>query len=474
MQPKKRRISRILGKGRGAERGRKWDHLRSAEPVIVPRLPVPKQPQPQPQKPAPHTPSSRGTLEDGAGAGGFGGGRDAGAGSSTGGGASAFADLVTSIQESRRTGGGGGESSDAAARRPSEPRAQTSGSTTSSANSVRPGTSATAAERRSRATSSRGNVQSRRSNANGTSSAPHTANGSSMPRRPSTAAATDSPWREFVQSSVYGRVLGPAEESVIVDVATLDAMQPGFNKPLEWGPTAQHGGQHPRERAWRRQRYGGSGSGLAALTGNGNANGFLPYSTGLRSMSRRRARFYQRVWTLILRHPLVPLFFRLVVLVTSVVALAIAARLFELESGRPNGSSDGDGSDANQLGSSSAEKTQAIVAIAVDTVAIPYIGYMTWDEYTGKPLGLRSPTQKISLTLMDLFFIIFKAASTTLAFESLVYHQTTGGGLTLQLSRALASFMFVGLLSWTMNFTVNVFRLVEKLGGAADDPDGKH
>ncbi len=83
------------------------------------------------------------------------------------------------------------------------------------------------------------------------------------------------------------------------------------------------------------------------------------------------------------------------------------------------------------------------MAIVVDTVAIPYIGYMTWDEYTGKPLGLRPPTQKISLILMDLFFIIFKSVSTTLAFETLLYHPSVHADVN-RYSRALAAFLTVG------------------------------
>jgi hypothetical protein len=94
---------------------------------------------------------------------------------------------------------------------------------------------------------------------------------------------------------------------------------------------------------------------------------------------------------------------------------------------------------------------------------------MTWDEYTGKPLGLRPPTQKISLILMDLFFIIFKSISTTLAFEALVRHNTLANLLELRYSQALAAFQIVSLISWTLTFTVNVFRLVQRLGGGEED-----
>ncbi|KAL2137252.1 hypothetical protein VTI74DRAFT_6463 [Chaetomium olivicolor] len=224
--------------------------------------------------------------------------------------------------------------------------------------------------------------------------------------------ASGSPWRSFVLSSRYGRL--PDEEAQIVDPEELDRLQPGFNGPVE-------------------------------VPGINDTNGRKP---------TRTKRLYKRLWLVILRHPLVPLAFRLTILLTSIVALALAVRIFEIEH-RPDTPR-------------SSELTQAIVAIVIDTVAIPYIGYMTWDEYTGKPLGLRRANQKIALVLMDLFFIIFKSASTALAFEALVYHNL-GDRQTREYSRALAAFQIIGLISWSFTLSVNVFRLVQKLGGGDDD-----
>ncbi|KAK3293919.1 uncharacterized protein B0H64DRAFT_399042, partial [Chaetomium fimeti] len=224
-------------------------------------------------------------------------------------------------------------------------------------------------------------------------------------------ATPDSPWHSYVLSSRYGRL--PNEEAEIVDPEMLDKMQPDFNTPVEIR----------------------------------DVNG----TTG-RKQTRRKV-LYKRLWRIILRHPLVPLAFRLTVLLTSIVALAISARIVEIEHGEEN--------------DRSSELTQAIVAIVVDSVAIPYIGYMTWDEYTGKPLGLRAANQKIALVLMDLFFIIFKSASTALAFEALVYHNSADRQ-TRQYSQALAAFQMIGLIAWSFTLSVSVFRLVQKLGGGDD------
>ena len=220
-----------------------------------------------------------------------------------------------------------------------------------------------------------------------------------------------SPWRNFVRSSAYGHL--PNEESEVVGVDELDKLQPGFNNPVD-----------------------------------------VPRANDLkRSRSTRTAALYKRVWDAILKHPLVPLAFRLTVLVTSVIALALGIKILEAEQAKH---------------ARGAEWTQAVVAIVVDSMAIPYIGYMTWDEYTGKPLGLRKTTSKISLVLMDLFFIIFKSASTTLAFEALIYHNSSIK-VVERYSRALAAVQTIGLISWTMTLTVNVFRLVQRLGGSDED-----
>ncbi|CAJ2502118.1 Uu.00g049710.m01.CDS01 [Anthostomella pinea] len=225
-------------------------------------------------------------------------------------------------------------------------------------------------------------------------------------------------WRDFIQSSNYGR--NPDEEYEVVPQNILDQQMPGLNKPVR---TPLH-----------------------------------PLDSTKRS---RKKTWIMRFWNFVLRHPIAPLIFRLVVLITTIAALALAIKIFEREQD-------------NSI-SSKAEHSQALVAIVVDVVAIPYILYMTWDEYTGKPLGLRHPVQKVSLTLLDLVFIVFKSASTALAFEALVYHSggtnngtPTEDRVSFHLAQGLAGLMLVGLIAWILNFTISVFRLAEKLGGIDD------
>jgi len=105
------------------------------------------------------------------------------------------------------------------------------------------------------------------------------------------------------------------------------------------------------------------------------------------------------------------------------------------------------------------------MAIVVDVVAIPYILYLTWDEYTGKPLGLRSPKAKIRLVLLDLFFIIFESANLALAFGALTDHNgscmSAGKGynhIVCNRVKALCGILMVALISWSLTFSVSIFR----------------
>jgi hypothetical protein len=225
-------------------------------------------------------------------------------------------------------------------------------------------------------------------------------------------AETSTTWHDFAHSSAWGR--GGGENSQVIGYDELQKLQPTFGRPVDVMP-------NPLDQQ--------------------------------ASRGRRTLALSKRLWNAAMRHSLSPLLFRMTVLITSVCALGIAAEIFHLE---------------DAVDQASAERTQAIVAMVVDSVAVPYILYMLWDEYTGKPLGLRSAVSKISLILLDLFFIIFKSASTALAFESLIYHNVRGPDVRA-LAKALAAFMLVGLIAWIINLTVNIFRTVERLGGGDDD-----
>ncbi|KAI0396296.1 hypothetical protein F5Y17DRAFT_420333 [Xylariaceae sp. FL0594] len=233
-------------------------------------------------------------------------------------------------------------------------------------------------------------------------------------------------WRDFIHSSSYGR--DPNDRCEIVGQDMLSQLMPGLDQPVR-----------------------------------------TPlYPLDPKPSKSRKPAWFMRLGNFVLRHPIAPLVFRLIVLITTISALALTTVIYRREN------------DPKAAGARP-ETSQAIVAIAIDSVAIPYILYMVWDEYTGKPLGLRAPAQKISLTLLDLVFIVLKSASTALAFEALVYHSGDGQAQdpadraqelqSLDLARGLAALTLVGLIAWILNFTISIFRLAEKLGGIENAPD---
>jgi hypothetical protein len=147
-------------------------------------------------------------------------------------------------------------------------------------------------------------------------------------------------------------------------------------------------------------------------------------------------------------HALVPLFFRMIVLTTSTFALGLSCSIYHLTNT-----------------STFPQTPSTIMAIVVDVVAMPYIGYITWDEYTGKPLGLRSPKAKMRLVLLDLLFIVFESANLALALGSLADvagicedgYNGNDYGICGRV-RTLSAFLFIALVAWILTFNVSIFR----------------
>jgi len=158
---------------------------------------------------------------------------------------------------------------------------------------------------------------------------------------------------------------------------------------------------------------------------------------------------------MILRNPFIPLVFRLTTLIFAASALALGGSIHHI-------------SDLHKAVSNNAS---SMIAIVVDAIAIPYICGVTWDEYTGKPLGLRSAGAKLRIVLLDLFFIVFQSANLALAFQSL--SEATQGcgprdeGRFLEnlcdRAEALSAVLLIALLAWLLTFSVSVLRLVERV-----------
>ncbi|KAK2751534.1 hypothetical protein FQN55_000255 [Onygenales sp. PD_40] len=174
--------------------------------------------------------------------------------------------------------------------------------------------------------------------------------------------------------------------------------------------------------------------------------------------NQRRKRLIKRIQNKILRSPMVPLIIRLTVFIFCVIALALGGSIhyYEDKYEHPQGPS-------------------AEMAIVVDAVALAYLVYITYDEYTGKPLGLRPPKAKMRLIFLDLIFIVFASANLGMAFESLsdVTSSCQSGEVNKVLDprndticdrqKALASVLLIVLIAWLMTFAISVLRLVERV-----------
>ena len=167
---------------------------------------------------------------------------------------------------------------------------------------------------------------------------------------------------------------------------------------------------------------------------------------GLISKGRRRA-WWKRLQHTILRNPVVPLVLRTIVWIFSACALAIGARAYH---------------EYRFSSTAQVHSASPVMAIIVDGIALVYIIYITHDEYTGKPLGLRSARAKMRLIFLDLFFIVFDSANLSLAFEAIsdsnIPPSCILGLYVCNLQEALATVLLIALIAWMMTFSISVLR----------------
>ncbi|KAJ9621976.1 hypothetical protein H2203_006857 [Taxawa tesnikishii (nom. ined.)] len=177
-----------------------------------------------------------------------------------------------------------------------------------------------------------------------------------------------------------------------------------------------------------------------------------------------RKRAFGKAQRILLKNPFIPLVFRLIVLTFTLAALGLAGRVYHQSHAVQRTSPDG-----------CVQRASTYMALAVDSVAVPYIVYITWDEYFSKPLGLRSAAAKLALIFIDLYFIVFEASNLSLAFDALkdfrwacydeaparstcpnspnICHSQTG----------LTGVLVIALIAWLATFSISVLRVVERL-----------
>jgi len=287
------------------------------------------------------------------------------------------------------------------------------------------------------------------------------------------------PWVQSVEEDdlapVHSPPLSPANPSSAVVAHHHYSLSEPRSDITSWSPDAGHRPQqsrwtsfakanaYPREHyagekvdpQWLDQNWGDYSKAWLADHGNEDSE---DRNSAYHAFRMKRKVWYKRMQFTLLRNPFIPLLFRLIIFFFAAIALALGSSIFHLTR-------------KNRL----VQGPSAEMAIIVDAIAMIYILYITYDEYRGKPLGLRSARAKLRIVLLDLFFIVFESANLSLAFQSLSYPgegcsavdegkagSSTSTGIC-ERQESLASVLLVALIAWLMTFSVSILRLVERV-----------
>ena len=236
-----------------------------------------------------------------------------------------------------------------------------------------------------------------------------------MPRAQTHEAASQ--WRAFANASAYPAV--SSDGGVTVDQEWLIENGPDYSRP--WLADAE----------------------------NEDAD-----KEGIQFWKSKRKVWWIRAQSTILQNPMIPLVFRSIVWIFSLIALGLAGSIYHRTSKK------------NIVLSNTASTYMAIVVDAIGTI---YILYITYDEYTGKPLGLRSARAKMRLIFLDLIFIVFDSANLSLAYEGLITRRSGAvcsrpfildQGKICSRQKGLASVLLIALVAWLLTFSISVLRSV--------------
>ncbi|KAI9894117.1 MAG: hypothetical protein M1814_004888 [Vezdaea aestivalis] len=264
----------------------------------------------------------------------------------------------------------------------------------------------------------------------------------------SNTASTMIQWRSFARSTAEPQ----PEPSTDLGQAWLDSLPASAGYGYDWleGPKrwAELGALDEEAAAGARGRVGtGEEGGVGGMYGEKR-----PWNW--RGPRTERKAWYVRAQNTLLRNPFVPLMLRLVILAFSLAALVLAVKIYR------NGGKPGNGGEFGRK-----QQPSTILALIVSSIALVFVFFVTYDEYSSKPLGLRSPKAKMRLIFLDLFFIVFSSANLSLAFDTIndAYEACRGGSgweepLRTQVCRAQR-----GLAAVLLIVLVSVFRVVERV-----------
>jgi hypothetical protein len=282
-----------------------------------------------------------------------------------------------------------------------------------------------------------------------------------LPRTPTSARHACHNFMPTPKSNVPGRKFDHAREGAPVTLTT--PMSDSAGKWKQFAHASSHFGEHTDrpissrgqivDDDWMKENMPDLETPWEPIDeskGDEKLKGFWLFSP------TKRRRKVMRFHKTIMNHPMVPAVVRMVVLTFSIMALSLAGAIFH--------HSDTAGCNNN---------SSTWMAIVVDVVAILYTVYITYDEYTSKPLGLRSHNAKMSLIFLDLAFIVFESANLSLAFQALTddkwacrdapdpdsqFCPYTRSICVRQ--KALTATLLIALLAWLSTFTISTLRYV--------------
>lgn len=208
------------------------------------------------------------------------------------------------------------------------------------------------------------------------------------------------------------------------------------------------------------------GNNGVSTTDSENSKSKFKSRAGYWLTSQKRKDLIPSIKRMLMQNPLVPVFFRILIILFSGCALGMAGTIYQY-------------SHREYRDSSVDQQPSTMMAIVVNTCAIIYCFYIGYDELFGKPIGLKHPLEKVNFILLDTVFMIFSSANVSLAFNTLLDDRWVCKPSPLRdeaqsqnypvvhsicrRQRALASFLLIIIVLWILTFTITVARVIDRV-----------
>ncbi|KAL8803076.1 MAG: hypothetical protein Q9182_003389 [Xanthomendoza sp. 2 TL-2023] len=109
------------------------------------------------------------------------------------------------------------------------------------------------------------------------------------------------------------------------------------------------------------------------------------------------------------------------------------------------------------------------MAIIIDAIAMAYTVIISFDELLAPPPALRSATVKLSIQMLDLFFIGSEIANVGIAFWSKSKIRPEAPRRAYIRQNALISVLMVALVAWQVTFSIGLIRIFKRIDNRNQD-----